>query len=114
MLKTLKPFKTNDMKSKQEINNQFYCPASATINFCLNYYLEMHNNGHKAIVRHLLEKGDGFCGKNGYTYQELRKRVCDVKAVPFYDYQGVYAGTNYSYFYDGSLVDQSVSYSLFN
>lgn len=101
------------MKTTREIRDAFRNP-DFSVQTCLAYYQELHDNGHFEVVKNFLLKGDSVLGKQGYTYNEAIRRFATVQNEPFNDSYGAYAGTYSTFLYNGEVVSKSTSYSLFN
>lgn len=101
-------------KSIKEIRDAYMIKPQYDLNNCFSFYKEMHDNGHFDYVKNFLLNGDGVLGKQGYTYDAVLSAFAEVKSEEFNDYRGEYAGTHYTYFYNGEKVYERTSYSLFN
>ena len=83
----------------------------------LAWYREMYALGKHQVVKNLLLKGDGYLGKNGFTYNSAFDEFTSVSEItPILDNQGAWAGEHKTHVYkaDGSFVGYSTYYSLFN
>lgn len=104
--------KRNNMLTEKEIVSQYMDKQYYRLNACVNFYMDMHNNGHHARVLSFLLKGDYIIGKQGHTYDTVRRNLCTITTAEFNDQYGAYAGTHWIAFYEGQQVDAGTHWAL--